>query len=293
MRVWASPLILRYHGPRSFPIFDSFGLLHRIPPLPPDREPGSMPPELEEEYEGYEDQQLFVPADYHGDSEVSEQDLDEEELRWQQEEWMRRSYASASSYENLSANGNETISAYAGLADDTNERDAFSQVQDRHDDDTSHSGDDEHDTNDYDDGGNSINSSEEHSVASGPSEHLASADDLETTPKDIPMEDVPQPIPDASRNNQTIPQALDLRDTSPSPPPAPHENTIEHGVASTPVPVHVTPVRPAFSPFRVGSPRIGSPRPSTPTPRLSSFSFMNGDSSRPVWSVVPRSTTFV
>lgn len=239
-----------------------------------------MPPELSEEYEDYEDQQLFVPADYHGDSEVSEQDLDEEELRWQQEEWMRRSYASASSYEHLSANGNETISAYAGPADDSDERDAFSQGQNLHDDNTSHSGDDDHDTNEYVGGDDKLNSSEEHSIAPVLSEYPAPTDDLETTPNDITTEDIPQPTPDTTRNEQNIPKALDLRGPS-SPPPVVHEDTTENGVASTPVPVHVTPVRPAFSPFRVGSPRIGSPRPSTPTPRLGSFSFMNGDWSRP------------
>ena len=240
-----------------------------------------MPPELSEEYEDYEDQQLFVPADYHGDSEVSEQDLDEEELRWQQEEWMRRSYASASSYEHMSANGNETISAYAGPADDSDERDAFSQKQDRYDN-ASHSDDDDHDTNDYEDGGEEIGSGNEHSVASESPGQVTPADDLETTPKDIPEEDIPQPTQDTSRNSQTIPpKALDLRDSSPSPPPVAREDATENGVANTPVPVHVTPMRPGFSPFRVGSPRIGSPRPSTPTPRLGSFSFMNGDSSRP------------
>lgn len=269
--------------PHLYPIFDSFGLLHRIPSLPTDREPGSTPPELLEEYEGYEDQQLFVPADYRGDGEVSEQDLDEEELRWQQEEWMRRSYASASSYEHVSANGNETISAYAGLADDFDERDAFSQEQDRYDDDdnTSRSRDDDNDTNDHDSDHKSIRGSEEHSVVSVPSEHLAPASDRETPLKDVPPDDMPQSIPDISRNNQTIPKALDIRDSPPSPLPSALEGDTENAIASTPVPVPVTPVRAAFSPFRVGSPRIGSPRPSTPTPRLGSFSFMNGDSSRP------------
>ncbi|EPQ51071.1 hypothetical protein GLOTRDRAFT_141212 [Gloeophyllum trabeum ATCC 11539] len=40
-----------------------FGLLHRIPPQPSDREPGSTPPELREPGVGeYEEQTLFVPA---------------------------------------------------------------------------------------------------------------------------------------------------------------------------------------------------------------------------------------
>ena len=39
-----------------------FGLLHRIPPQPEDRVPGTMPPELLEDNE-HETQDLFVPAD--------------------------------------------------------------------------------------------------------------------------------------------------------------------------------------------------------------------------------------
>jgi len=41
----------------------SFGLLHRIPPPPEDREPGTVPPELYEGAEEFEEQQLFVPAE--------------------------------------------------------------------------------------------------------------------------------------------------------------------------------------------------------------------------------------
>ena len=37
--------------------------MHRIPPQPEDRIPGSVPAELEEQAEEYEDQDLFVPAD--------------------------------------------------------------------------------------------------------------------------------------------------------------------------------------------------------------------------------------
>ena len=43
-----------------------FGLIHRIPAQPTDREPGTMPPELTEASpsdEDFEGQQLFVPAD--------------------------------------------------------------------------------------------------------------------------------------------------------------------------------------------------------------------------------------
>ena len=39
-----------------------FGLLHRIPPVPNDRQPGALPPELRESTE-FEEQTLYVPAD--------------------------------------------------------------------------------------------------------------------------------------------------------------------------------------------------------------------------------------
>ncbi|KAF9077530.1 GRASP55/65 PDZ-like domain-containing protein [Rhodocollybia butyracea] len=48
-----------------------FGLLHRIPPQDPDRIPGSTPPLLAEEDEGYHEEQLFVPADTHFESQVN------------------------------------------------------------------------------------------------------------------------------------------------------------------------------------------------------------------------------
>ncbi len=40
----------------------SFGLLHRIPPLPDDRQPGTLPSELQDST-GFEEQMLYVPAD--------------------------------------------------------------------------------------------------------------------------------------------------------------------------------------------------------------------------------------
>ncbi|THH27762.1 hypothetical protein EUX98_g6426 [Antrodiella citrinella] len=64
-----------------------FGLLHRIPPIPESREPGSIPAELLESLDEYEEQQLFVPAD----AESPEQT--EERIRWEQEEWERENYA--------------------------------------------------------------------------------------------------------------------------------------------------------------------------------------------------------
>jgi hypothetical protein len=65
----------------------SFGLLHRIPPQPEDRVPGTIPAELEEQAEEYEDQDLFVPADtelqedHHSPSQLAEW------RRREQEQW--------------------------------------------------------------------------------------------------------------------------------------------------------------------------------------------------------------
>jgi hypothetical protein len=52
----------------------SFGLLHRIPPPPEDREPGTIPPELFEGAEDFEEQQLFVPAEVPQPVPVSDDD---------------------------------------------------------------------------------------------------------------------------------------------------------------------------------------------------------------------------
>lgn len=68
-----------------------FGLLHRIPPLPADREPGAIPAELMFEAEEYEEQQLFVPADLDSESETPEQMA--QRLQWEHEQWAREEYA--------------------------------------------------------------------------------------------------------------------------------------------------------------------------------------------------------
>lgn len=98
-----------------------FGLLHRIPPLPADREPGAIPPELaqdEADDEEYEEQQLFVPADLPGTAETPEEL--EERLRWEQEEWDRQqSYAAA--YEQGHDQAYRPSSAYYGEDDHENE----------------------------------------------------------------------------------------------------------------------------------------------------------------------------
>jgi hypothetical protein len=44
-------------------VYPRFGLLHRIPAQPADRQPGSIPPELNEPLDEYEEHELFVPAD--------------------------------------------------------------------------------------------------------------------------------------------------------------------------------------------------------------------------------------
>ncbi|CAL1712559.1 unnamed protein product [Somion occarium] len=68
-----------------------FGLLHRIPAVPETREPGSIPEELLEPPDEYEEQQLFVPADYADEPELPEHA--EARIRWEQEEWEREAYA--------------------------------------------------------------------------------------------------------------------------------------------------------------------------------------------------------
>ena len=61
--------------------------MHRIPPQPEDRVPGTVPAELEEHAEEYEDQELFVPADtesqevHHSPSQIAEW------RRREQEQW--------------------------------------------------------------------------------------------------------------------------------------------------------------------------------------------------------------
>ena len=90
----------------------SFGLLHRIPPLPTDREPGATPPELAPEAEEYEEQQLFVPADLPGPETPEEL---EEQAQWEQEEWERvQSYGESYVHDHDPAY--QTSSAYPGHA---------------------------------------------------------------------------------------------------------------------------------------------------------------------------------
>jgi hypothetical protein len=51
---------------QNFTLPFSFGLLHRIPPIPDDRQPGSLPQELHDSTE-FEEETLYVPADVISD----------------------------------------------------------------------------------------------------------------------------------------------------------------------------------------------------------------------------------
>ena len=78
----------------------SFGLLHRIPPQPEDRIPGTIPPELQEQADEYETQDLFVPADaelpqdHHNPSQVAEWRQREQE-QWNREVLARSTLATS------------------------------------------------------------------------------------------------------------------------------------------------------------------------------------------------------
>ncbi|KAF5382449.1 hypothetical protein D9615_003007 [Tricholomella constricta] len=75
-----------------------FGLLHRIPPQPEDRLPGSTPIELQDAAEEYEEQELFVPADVHSESQFSAEQL-EEWRRQEQEQWNQETIANRTLYD--------------------------------------------------------------------------------------------------------------------------------------------------------------------------------------------------
>ncbi|KAH8104843.1 GRASP55/65 PDZ-like domain-containing protein [Cristinia sonorae] len=137
-----------------------FGLLHRIPPLPENREPGSIPPELLESAEEYEDQQLFVPAD-----ETPEQA--QERMRWEHEEWERENYARNYVHDESESAANHTPALYVGSVEhshedhthgpDTKHAQHIQSIHDtlyhahedgdRHDHDTNHDGSESQDTN--------------------------------------------------------------------------------------------------------------------------------------------------
>lgn len=87
---------------------DRFGLLHRIPPLPENREPGALPLELSEPSEEYDEQQVFVPADVADGMETPEHA--QERMRWEQEEYERAQYAT--SYAQHAHNQSSPSAAY-------------------------------------------------------------------------------------------------------------------------------------------------------------------------------------
>jgi hypothetical protein len=77
LRFWVS--IMPYESRSGgFYVPYSFGLLHRIPPIPSDRQPGALPPELRSSTE-FEEQTLFVPADAESDPLDVEFSLDNHE----------------------------------------------------------------------------------------------------------------------------------------------------------------------------------------------------------------------
>lgn len=71
--------------------FVSFGLLHRIPPQPEDREPGTLPAELQTEDDGdeYGTQELFVPADVETEEGLHSSSQLSEWRKQEQEQWNR------------------------------------------------------------------------------------------------------------------------------------------------------------------------------------------------------------
>lgn len=94
----------------------SFGLLHRIPAIPEGRQPGSIPEELLEPPDEYEEQQLFVPADVAPEPETPEET--EARIRWEQEEWEREAYARNYMHDSaVSAANHISSSAYDDLSE--------------------------------------------------------------------------------------------------------------------------------------------------------------------------------
>ncbi|KDQ62552.1 hypothetical protein JAAARDRAFT_54481 [Jaapia argillacea MUCL 33604] len=69
-----------------------FGLLHRIPAQPSDREPGSTPPELQQGSDEFEEQELFVPADVSGPYQGHQNESAEEPIHRGNEQWRRDSF---------------------------------------------------------------------------------------------------------------------------------------------------------------------------------------------------------
>ena len=99
--------------------------MHRIPPQPEDRVPGTIPAELQDQADNYGSQDLFVPADaelqggHHNPSQIAEWRLREQE-QWNHEV-QARSAASvhpSSTADNLSG---KTINELQRFVPDTSD----------------------------------------------------------------------------------------------------------------------------------------------------------------------------
>ncbi|KDR82690.1 hypothetical protein GALMADRAFT_238179 [Galerina marginata CBS 339.88] len=85
-----------------------FGLLHRIPPQPEDRVPGTTPPELQDQGDEYGTQELFVPADVSVEgSQHSHAQLSEWQQQ-QQEQWSHEDLGSKRSDRDYPSSRSET-----------------------------------------------------------------------------------------------------------------------------------------------------------------------------------------
>lgn len=67
-----------------------FGLLHRIPPLPENRQPGALPLELTEAQDDHGDHHVFVPADVTDGMETPEQARERLQWEYEQAEYARQ-----------------------------------------------------------------------------------------------------------------------------------------------------------------------------------------------------------
>ena len=110
-----------------------FGLLHRIPPQPADRLPGTTPPELHEPADDYEQQELFVPADVHPETQYNPAQLAEWRRQEQeQEQWNRESLATRSMYEQTNSQ-QDSSSVAQGIQDETLGHGSNNYAPHRHD----------------------------------------------------------------------------------------------------------------------------------------------------------------
>ncbi|KAG7088233.1 hypothetical protein E1B28_012249 [Marasmius oreades] len=108
-----------------------YGLLHRIPSQTGDR---TVPPELaEEDPEEYEEQQLFVPADLHGNDPINGDYNPNQLAEWrrqqeQEEQWHRESQEAQSIYE---ANAHSSFSSIMENEEDEDETEGTTPVDEK------------------------------------------------------------------------------------------------------------------------------------------------------------------